>query len=232
MGFDGFTVRCYNISTVRNKQKKLSKEVTMMEKMREKIMKRETVQKETGDPKPKTGKEKAREIVKRLAVDALIVCVMAYVAAFVFPIGSATGSSNEPTIYEHDFLIFNALDKNYKVGDMIQFQREGQNFFHRTAKRIAAMPGDTVDMNLENGELTVNGEVLVPANEYFTLAPRPTIEFPAVVPEGCVFVLGDNYAGSLDSRFEEVGMIPMDSIRGTLLLDIPLSRLFPQKSPI
>lgn len=66
------------------------------------------------------------------------------------------------------------------------------NYGDPLVKRIIALGGDTVDINFETGAVTLNGAVL---EEPYISAPTTTgydVEFPVTVPEGCVFVMGDN----------------------------------------
>ena len=91
-------------------------------------------------------------------------------------------------------------------------------------KRIIALGGDTVDIDFETGAVTLNGAVL---EEPYISAPTTTgydVEFPVTVPEGCVFVMGDNRPRSLDGRSTEVGFIDERDILGKVLLRVfPLS---------
>jgi signal peptidase I len=81
-------------------------------------------------------------------------------------------------------------------------------------KRVVGLPGDVVE--LHDGELFVNGERV----EERYLHPRidTTPYGPVTVPDGMLFVLGDNRAQSGDSRFPPptgVGLVPEDAVIGT-----------------
>ena len=100
------------------------------------------------------------------------------------------------------------------------------NYGDPLVKRIIALGGDTVDINFETGAVTLNGAVL---EEPYISAPTTTgydVEFPVTVPEGCVFVMGDNRPRSLDGRSTEVGFDRRAGYLGKVLLRVfPLSSL-------
>ena len=102
-------------------------------------------------------------------------------------------------------------------------------------KRVIATEGQTVDFDPESKAVLVNGQ---PVDETeFGLSNGMTdlpytsfeiLEFPQTVPEGCVFVLGDNRAVSEDSRYKIVGMIDERNILGKAVFNIfPFSKIGP-----
>ena len=85
-------------------------------------------------------------------------------------------------------------------------------------KRVIAKGGDTISIDYASGTVKVNGKVL--EEDYIA---EPTylgydVEFPYTVPEGTVFVMGDNRNASLDSRSSYVGCIDEQDILGKVLL--------------
>jgi len=85
-------------------------------------------------------------------------------------------------------------------------------------KRVVGIPGDVV--NYENNELYVNGEK---QNEPFVRAlcrdrSQQGTNGPVTVPQGQVFVMGDNRCNSHDSRFADIGTIPVSSIVGKVFM--------------
>ena len=104
-------------------------------------------------------------------------------------------------------------------------------------KRVIATEGQTVDFDYEAGAVLVDGQ---PVDETqfglengITEEPYSSfelLEFPQTVPEGCVFVLGDNRAVSEDSRYLDVGMIDTRNILGKAVFHLlPLKSLGPVK---
>lgn len=91
-------------------------------------------------------------------------------------------------------------------------------------KRVIGLPGDHLYI-AETGEVYINDELL---EENYLVeglkTPRTGQYYDAEIPEGYVFVMGDNREGSKDSR--ELGLIPIDKIEGKVLLRIwPLNKI-------
>jgi signal peptidase I len=93
-------------------------------------------------------------------------------------------------------------------------------------KRVAGLPGDTVEID-RSGTLFVNG---APVSEPYLARPVPRQGFPpTTVPDGMLFVLGDNRANSGDSRCAPpacTGLVPVDDVIGVAFLRVwPPSRI-------
>ena len=89
-------------------------------------------------------------------------------------------------------------------------------------KRVIGMAGDTIDIDFENGVVYRNGNAL---DEPYTAEPtylQETVTFPVTVPEGCIFVMGDNRNNSTDSRSASVGFIDTRDVLGRVIMQVPL----------
>lgn len=120
--------------------------------------------------------------------------------------------SMEPTLQEGQFILVNKMA--YRLGD---FQRGDVVIFHYPRspeedyiKRVIGLPGDTV--KVENGQVQVNGQVL---DEPYIASP-PTYNSTWAVPEGQIFVLGDNRNRSSDSH--SWGFVPVGMVVGKALV--------------
>lgn len=91
-------------------------------------------------------------------------------------------------------------------------------------KRVIATEGQTVD--LRDGKVYVDDELLdEPYYSGETYSIDSTVEYPVVVDEGCVFVMGDNRGHSLDSRSSALGQVEDEAVLGKSVL-----RIFPFNS--
>lgn len=84
-------------------------------------------------------------------------------------------------------------------------------------KRVIAVGGDTVDIDFYKGTVSVNGQVL---DEPYVNTPTNLsydMTFPVIVPEGKIFVLGDNRNASLDSRSTDIGFINENKVLGKVV---------------
>lgn len=144
--------------------------------------------------------ERASPSLKR---DALLLVVkvtfsvvfLLIVFTMVFGLERVRDESMNPSIREGDLVLYYRLQKDYHAGDLIIVD-EGDK---QSVRRVIATAGDVVDMN-ENG-LLING--YEQQEEYIYTETEPFLEgitFPVTVPEGQVFVLGDDRPISRDSR--------------------------------
>ena len=176
------------------------------------------------DEDNKKKKRQKKELSKMSVFDILEPIVAALLAITIiftlfFRIVNVDGRSMMPTLNDGDKIIISATGYKPERGDIVVLSGAA-GIKDTIVKRIVAVGGDKVDINFTTGIVTVNG-----AEEEYTdvlTLQQFDIAFPIVVPEGCVFVLGDNRAESLDSRSTEIGCIDERYIVGKVLF-----RLFP-----
>ena len=137
---------------------------------------------------------------------------------YVLRIATVSGASMKPTLHGGDVVLCSPLGYEPDYGDIVVTELDiGEGDL---VKRIVALAGDTVDIDPATGAVSVNGKAV--DEPYITEAIREEaeIDFPAVVPPGRVFLLGDNRNHSVDSRREVVGMVPESTILGKVVFRI------------
>lgn len=159
--------------------------------------------------------------------------IAAFALAFVINIfggiAIVDGQSMNPTLHNKDMLI---LDKiSYKThspnrGDVVAFKTDLEfpqgvwkdiGMKKNLVKRVIGLPGD--EIVVKDGEVYINGEK---QKEDYIADGITDGEINIIVPEGHLFVMGDNRLFSNDSRREAVGFVKIDSIIGRVTV-----RLFP-----
>lgn len=160
-------------------------------------------------------KEEGRDLYEW--AQALVCSVLAVVLLFTFVIRliGVDGHSMVPTLQNGDRLLVlsSLLDSDYEYGDIVVLREE--SFLEEPiVKRVIATEGQTVDIDFEAGVVYVDGEAL---DEPYINEPtymEEGTEFPLTVPEGCIFVMGDNRNHSSDSRDSRLGTVDTRCVLG------------------
>lgn len=154
-------------------------------------------------------------------LSAMIVALtlLAFLFTFLFRIVGVDGTSMVPTLKNEDRLLLTNFGGDYTAGEIVVVDRYTQE---PLIKRVIAVAGDVIDIDGE-GTVTVNGVELY---EPYIQGETVLRDFsgPLTVPEGYVFVMGDNRSVSKDSRSASVGLISLKDVVGRAVLRIwPLS---------
>lgn len=155
---------------------------------------------------------------------ALIICVVIF--AFFIRLIDVRGTSMNPTLNNNDKMLVSGLFYEPKVGDVVVFKKDEYDPERALVKRVIAVEGQVINMDFDHGIVYVDG---VPIEEDYIMEPTTNkIDFigPQTVPEGCVFVMGDNRNASTDSRKKEIGMVDTRLILGRAYAVVyPLSQV-------
>ena len=163
-------------------------------------------------------------------VGVLLVLTMLF--AFVVRVSAVSGESMEDTLHGGDYLLVSDVLYTPKQGDIVVITKLGlEEYFglkgaDTIVKRIIATQGQEVYVDYETGKVYVDGECI---DEPYIKTPttrRGDMAFPVTVPQGHVFVMGDNRNGSTDSRTTAIGMIDERRIVGKVLFRLyPLNQI-------
>ena len=157
---------------------------------------------------------------------ALIFIALSVLFNAVFRMIYVDGESMLPTLETGEWIAA-CRPLSPKRGDIVVTNTN--NTHHaRLIKRVIAFGGETVDIDYGTGTVYVNGEALDEPYLADKTCSGGDVKFPITVPEGCVFLLGDNRTNSNDSRYTETGCIPQSDLIGPvvlLLLPMPIRLL-------
>ncbi len=153
---------------------------------------------------------------------AVVVLVFTFAVKFV----TVSGSSMEQTFHDGDRLFITSLGYTPENGDVVvvdvshNLEKFGASTHDSTyIKRVIATEGQTVNIDPLNWAVYVDGEIIDEPYAYnYNNRPmvRGSVNYPYTVPEGCVFLMGDNRNGSSDSRM--LGAVESKYILGKVFM--------------
>jgi len=178
---------------------------------------------DTGDNKiVKSSKEERMRMELYDWLQCLVIAIICGILIFMFigrPIG-VEGKSMLQTFKHDDRVVISNLFYTPDNGDIIVFQSPSELFEHPLVKRVIAVAGQTVHIDFEEGNVYIDDVVIYEPYLTTVTSARYDFEEPVTVPDGYVFVLGDNRNSSIDSRDNAVGLVDTRYILGKVLLVI------------
>ncbi len=153
------------------------------------------------------------------AHDVLYLLAALVVFSLVLRVVVVDGTSMNNTLKDGDYLfvLSNVFYRNPKQGDVIVASKETFDNGAPIVKRVIATEGQKVDIDFEAGIVYVDDE---PLDEPYTMTPTSLyegVDFPLIVGDNCIFVLGDNRNGSRDSRHPSIGLIDKREVIGKVI---------------
>lgn len=157
-------------------------------------------------------------------IDIIIAGMIVYIiTTFAFQNMYVVGGSMFPTLQNGEAVLVNKLTylvEEPRRNDIVAFKHvDRSNNEINFVKRIVGIPGDKIEVI--NDIIHVNGEPFWQAADdkhEESKRLKGNMSYPIIVPEGAYFVLGDNIGNSIDSRYQQVGIIPQNELIGKIFI--------------
>ncbi len=177
----------------------------------------EGCQEEAVGPTGADVKDLFREVAQTLILALLLALI---IRGYLVETYLVYGPSMEPSLFEGERLLVNKLVYRFRdpsPGEVIVFREPGVDG-RNLVKRVVAVDGQKIEVR--NGDVFLDGSLV---RESFVISASSDTIPTHQVPEGTIFVMGDNRANSLDSRY--FGPVDTESVRGrAFIIFWPLSR--------
>lgn len=181
------------------------------------------------EKKENSRQESERDFFDWLKLLTWLLVGVVIVFTFGFMVLTVSGSSMVPTLHDKDAMLVQRIGYTPQPGDIIVLRKE--SFFEEAiVKRCIAVAGQEVEIDYDENRVYIDG--VAQEEDYlnfdnigqeiygedYMVEKDNMIYSSFVVPEGCIFVMGDNRNGSTDSRVAELGMIDTRYVIGKVLL--------------
>lgn len=133
------------------------------------------------------------------------------------------GHSMDPTLNHQDMLFLQSIAYEPKQGDVVVLHKDFGDIEYPIVKRVIAVGGQTVEINYNTSTVYVDGQ---PLDEPYILEPMVSPDGVYnqstywEVPEGSIFVMGDNRNNSSDSRDSRLGPVDEDYVLGRAICTV------------
>ncbi len=173
-------------------------------------------------------------------MELLVIVMFCIILLFTYVVQIATvqGDSMIPTLKNDDKLLVSVLNTKPECGDLVIVNAQDANLFQGDGalyttdglgkvivKRVIAVSGQTLNIDFDEGVVYVDGQPIEETyinNSTTTPSAGGAFDYPITIPDGYLFVMGDNRNISKDSRYSDVGLVRVSDVIGEVVL-----RLYP-----
>lgn len=154
-------------------------------------------------------------VLKSTASVLIVVAAAAVLISTLFlPVIQVSGSSMEPALSNGDILLL-LKTRRYEQGELCCISWQNKMLL----KRVIGMPGDSISIDAD-GTVFINGQALDEPYVQNKCLGECDIAFPYTVPDGTLFIMGDQRDTSIDSRSSVIGCVEYDQMIGKVLFKI------------
>ncbi|MBQ8449108.1 MAG: signal peptidase I [Clostridia bacterium] len=180
---------------------------------------------ENAEEEKRTPQQAVYDWIEIVAVSLSVVLLF---LTFIARVTTVVGDSMLPTLHDGESLLVIGIGYTPKSGDIVVVQDDRSEINYPIVKRVIGTENDVIEFDFDNWAVYVNGEKL--DEDYinkkdFVNMKSYGCDDRVKVPEGCVFVMGDNRNGSTDSRDSRLGFVSVDDVIGKVALRLsPLDK--------
>ncbi len=158
-----------------------------------------------------------------MAVTAVL--IVGIIFTFLFKISTVSGKSMENTLYNGDQLLISAIPGDINTGDVVVVSQPNA-YSKILIKRVIAVGGQTIELDAKNECILVDGKVIdepyIKESMEFMFFGTKKYE----IPEGKLFLMGDNRNNSADSRDIRIGLVDEKYVIGKVFYRLGDKTLF------
>lgn len=162
-----------------------------------------------------------RDCYDWLQMLTFVLVAVVLVFTFLGMVIGVSGTSMYPTLHHQDIMVIQRIGYTPAQGDVVVLRKD--SFLEEAiVKRVIAVEGQEVEIDYDSNTVYVDGVALdepyINQEDEDVMVERSGMVYREfTVPEGCIFVMGDNRNGSTDSRYAELGMVDTSYVLGRAL---------------